>query len=172
MKLKTVAYTPRFIFVKVIEINSDTTMKKLWIVAFLTGLLGSCQTEQANTMKKTTAKDTAACNDACCSKEGEGGEKVIACKLTSPELQKRKATVLADLQKQVTKKKELDNGYEFTFAGSDEMIDKLTEFIKTERQCCDFFTFGLSIDGDLKETRLSITGPEGAKEFIETELEL
>jgi len=69
-------------------------------------------------------------------------------------------------------KKELENGYAFKFNGTDNMLDELTEFIKTERECCDFFTFNLSIGGDKKEIWLELTGPKEAKEFIKTEMEL
>lgn len=96
----------------------------------------------------------------------------ISCKLTTPELQQRKATVLESLRKQVLEKKELTGGYAFKFNGTDAMLDELTEFIKTERACCDFFTFNLSISGDKSEIWLEITGADGAKDFIKTELEL
>ncbi len=69
-------------------------------------------------------------------------------------------------------KKELKNGYSYKFPGSDKILDKLTEFIKTERECCDFFIFNLSISGDKREARLKITGKPGVKEFIKTELEM
>jgi hypothetical protein len=49
------------------------------------------------------------------------------------------------------------------------MIDELVEFIKTERACCDFFIFNLSISSK-SEAWLEITGPRGAKDFIKTEL--
>lgn len=42
----------------------------------------------------------------------------------------------------------MKNGYAYKFTGSDKMVDELTAFIKTERQCCDFFTFNLSVTGD------------------------
>jgi hypothetical protein len=80
--------------------------------------------------------------------------------------------VIASLRKKVLEKKELSNGYAFKFGGSDEMLDELTTFIKAERQCCDFFTFNLQISGDQSEVWLELTGAEGAKDFIRTELEL
>jgi hypothetical protein len=46
----------------------------------------------------------------------------------------------------------------------------LTEFIKSERQCCDFFDFAIRIKAGF--AWLDITGPKGAKEFITTEMEL
>ena len=49
-------------------------------------------------------------------------------------------------------------------------MDELADLIKTERASCDFFLFNLSISGDQSESWLQITGPDGAKEFITTEL--
>jgi hypothetical protein len=94
----------------------------------------------------------------------------LACELTGSELQKRKQTVIASLKEQMLEKKELDNGYAFKFTGSDKMVDDLAEFIKTERGCCNFFTFTLTVKGDKSETWLALTGPVGAKEFIVSEL--
>jgi hypothetical protein len=96
--------------------------------------------------------------------------KTISCKLTTPELQKRKLTVLAELKSLVLERKERSDGYSFRFEASDNMLDKLTEFIKTERACCDFFTYGLTIEENT--AWLSITGPPGAKDFIQDEMGL
>lgn len=95
----------------------------------------------------------------------------LSCKLTSSELRERKETVIASLKKQITEKKELKDGYAFKFAGTDKVIDELSEFVKTERECCDFFNFNIKINGDKSEAWLELTGEEGAKEFIESELE-
>jgi hypothetical protein len=109
-----------------------------------------------------------------CSEECTAGNnsKEVSCKLTSDELMQRKATVLESLKKQVLESKELTDGYAFKFPGTDAVVDELTEFIKTERSCCDFFVFGLSISGDKSEIWLNLTGPEGAKEMIKTEMGL
>lgn len=117
--------------------------------------------------KMDTNKNSSICTDECAA---DNMTTSLSCKLTTPELQKRKKTVLASLKNQVIEKKELQNGFAFKFTGSDEMIDELTEFIKTERECCGFFTFNLSIGGDKRESWLELTGAEGVKEFISTEL--
>gem|GEM_PF-953303 len=97
----------------------------------------------------------------------------LVCKLTSMELQERKQTILAALTWQVLEKKEIKNGFQYKFEGSDSTIDQLTEFIKTERQCCNFFNFSLAIAGSEDGfTWLTIAGPSGAKEFIKEELGL
>ena len=58
------------------------------------------------------------------------GDKPLSCKLTSPELRKRKETVIASLKKQVLERKELPNGYAYKFTDTDAVLDELTEFIK------------------------------------------
>lgn len=54
--------------------------------------------------------------------------------------------------------------------GSDQNLDRLIEFIKTERMCCDFFTFQITIKEN--SALLNITGPTGAKEFLKEEVDL
>jgi hypothetical protein len=130
-----------------------------------------------------SCKDT--CKDEACLKgtsspkittqEGviaKNSDQEISCKLTTAELQKRKETVLENLKKKILEKKELKDGYAFKFEGSDSTVDELTDFVKSERSCCNFFVFTLSFSGDGKETWLSLTGPEGAKEMISQELGL
>jgi hypothetical protein len=102
----------------------------------------------------------------------ENNNTALSCRLTTPELQKRKETVIASLKKQVLEKKELPDGYAFKFEGSDQLLDELTEFIKSERACCSFFTFGIIVNGDGKATWLNLTGPNGTKEMITSELGL
>ena len=99
-------------------------------------------------------------------------EQSLICKLTSKELQERKQTVLADLKKKVLSKKELEDGFQYSFTGTDEMLDQLALFIKTERQCCDFFDYQILVNGDGAQIELKITGPSGAKDFIKDELGL
>ncbi|TDS60171.1 hypothetical protein [Myroides indicus] len=94
----------------------------------------------------------------------------LSCKLTTPELQKRKETIIANLKNQIIEKKELEKGYAFKFAGTDKTLDELTEFIKTERECCSFFTFTISVSGDKSDAWLELTGNNGVKEFITSEL--
>lgn len=134
----------------------------------LTGLaLFSCQlkSKKMTTDKKTTS----IVSDNYKPKDKATGP---TCKLTTPELRQRKTTVIESLRKQVIQKNELANGYAFKFKGTDKMVDELTDFIKTERECCDFFTFTLSVKGDKSEIWLELTGAEGTRDFMKTELEL
>lgn len=133
-------------------------------------LLTMCNCSQ-NQSKKTAMNKPgeAVCSDDCTAGNPAGR---MSCKLTSPELQKRKETVIAGLKQQILDKRELPNGYAFKFTGADKVLDELTEFIKTERECCDFFTFAMSVSGDKSEAWLELTGADGVKEFIISELGL
>ncbi len=115
------------------------------------------------------SKKTITCSTDC---KTEDTSNELACKLTSPELQERKNTVLKSIKSQIIEKKEQVNGYAYKFQGTDKVLDELHEFIKTERECCDFFVFNLSIAGDKSEVWLELTGPEGSKDFIRAELGL
>ncbi len=94
----------------------------------------------------------------------------LVCKLTTPELQERKRTVIAELKATMLERKETESGVCYKFDGSDKMVDLLTSFIKTERLCCDFFTFNLSISDEKSFVWLELSGPEGTKDFIKSEV--
>jgi hypothetical protein len=96
----------------------------------------------------------------------------LSCKLTTPELQQRKKTVVAEVKRLLLEKTELPNGFRYKFDGSDTMMDLLNSFIKTERICCDFFVFNLTASSDTKFTWLELSGPEGVTDFIKYEIEL
>jgi hypothetical protein len=98
-------------------------------------------------------------------------ENQLSCKLTSPELRERKATVISTLNKLVVEKQEISNGFRYRFSGSDHVLDLLNDFIKTERLCCDFFTFSLTMSDHESPVWLELSGPDRAKEFITNELE-
>jgi hypothetical protein len=99
-------------------------------------------------------------------------EKVVACTLTTDELRKRKAEALANLKSKVIARKELPYGVEYAFNGANSLIDDVVSFIKTERQCCSFFTFQLTVEDVQSNILLSITGPDTAKQFLCSELDL
>lgn len=129
----------------------------------------SSKNQNDSYMTKNNEHKASSCGSGCQEQE-EHGSVQLSCQLTSVELQKRKTTVLANLKEKMLSKEEIENGYVFKFSGSDELLDELIEFVKTERTCCNFFKFNLSISGDKSETWLELTGPKGAKQFIVTEL--
>src|SRR5215510_12130459 len=144
-------YTPRFNFG--IQIQIKMKMVKIFGLFLLIAIsLASYQNANCNADHCKNTKLT--------SMNTIVKEKEIACKLTTPELQKRRESILASLKKQVFEKQELQDGYKYKFESTDSLIDELSSFIKTERQCCDFFSFSLLVSGDDGFTWLSITVPK------------
>jgi hypothetical protein len=137
-------------------------MKKILAACIAILVLQSCNGDKCNKEK---------CAAPGLSQKVVGDTTNISCKLTSAELQKRRESVLSLLKSKALEKKELPDGYSFKFENTDEMIDALTDFVKSERQCCDFFNFAINIrnDGTLW---FDLTGPKGAKEMISSELGL
>ena len=123
------------------------------------------------------------CVNSCCKKGSDsiaqtGGKTVvvsdtvnISCRLSSEETQKRKKNVLEVIKSKVREKKELKDGFSFRFDNSDQTISMLTDFIKSERQCCDFFNFTMVVKND-GSLWFDLTGPTVAKEMIVSELGL
>jgi hypothetical protein len=95
----------------------------------------------------------------------------LACRLTTPELQQRKKTVIKELKGLVLEKEEVANGYRYKFEGTDANLDLLNNFVKTERLCCPFFEFRVTVPGDSKHCWLELSGPNGVKDFIKTEID-
>jgi len=98
-------------------------------------------------------------------------KQAFTCKLSSPELQKRKSTVIAQLKSIIVEKMELTNGFSYKFKNTDATIGLLADFIKTERECCDFFNFNLFVSRD-QYILMDISGQPGIKDFIHNEIGL
>lgn len=94
----------------------------------------------------------------------------LTCKLSTPELQERKRTVIAELKILVKERKEERDAVLYKFESTDKNIDLVSSFIKTERLCCDFFQFRLDVESDSEFMWLQLSGPEGVKDFIREEI--
>ena len=102
---------------------------------------------------------------------GQHMNRQLACKLTTPALQTRRATVIADLKSVLINKQIIDDGLVFTFPSHDQVLVQLIDFIKSERVCCDFLSFKLTISADNADNAtLEITGPPGTQAFLEQEV--
>ncbi len=135
-------------------------MKKVILTSLLI-LIFSCRNNSEKKISTTASNDK--CTDSCCNKK-------LVCKLTSKEMQNRKQTVIDKLKNEMVEKKELEMGYAFKFNYNDSTIDELVSFIKTEKECCDFFTFNLSVGSEKNFAWLELTGPKGVKEFLKDEI--
>ena len=95
----------------------------------------------------------------------------IACDLTALEPAARAthmeaaAQLLSSAAAEVT---ELPAGYALRYRA--DQYEQVVQFIANERRCCPFFTFVLEVTPAQGPLWLRITGGEGVKEFIRSEL--
>lgn len=93
--------------------------------------------------------------------------KPIACDLNAipPDQRQGHISLTESLFAQVEEREALRDGYRFRFPAT--LLQTAAQFVSLERLCCPFFTFNLDVSEDRLWLRL--TGPEGAKELLETE---
>jgi hypothetical protein len=96
----------------------------------------------------------------------------LACNLSSPELRKRRETVIADLSTHIRSVQETADSYTYTLPITPQILVQVASFIETERQCCEFFSFRLLVPSGSENLFLEISGPPGTKEFLKSELGL
>ncbi len=148
-------------------------MRQICVLLFLALLiLAGCQTNHRNSSQHLPNMNKPQSYNRSTTHQAQNQAVDLSCSLTPTALQSRREVILQKMKDQLVVREKLQNGYAFKFLGDDETLDWLTEFIKTERSCCPFFVFGLSISGDKREIWLELTGPIGAKEMISSELQL
>jgi hypothetical protein len=67
-------------------------------------------------------------------------------------------------------RRESTEGFSFRFTAED--YSRIVEFIANERLCCPFFHFTLEVSPAQGPIWLHLTGPDGAKSFLQAELSL
>ena len=96
-------------------------------------------------------------------------ETALSCSLGEKDLRARRSEVLTKLWEAAREIEHLEKGFALQYEDKD--LDDLVEFIAFERKCCPFFSFTLDFQADSGPIWLAITGPDGAKELLEAELQ-
>ena len=96
----------------------------------------------------------------------------IACSLDAAGLAARRAGLLGELLRQASSRSDLADGVRFVFDASSEALALIAQAIDAERQCCQFLRFQLTVEPALGSFVLDLTGPAGAREFLEGLLEM
>jgi hypothetical protein len=78
--------------------------------------------------------------------------------------------VLQQMRQSVQEVKEVANGYAFRHPAEVSVLLLLAEFISLEGRCCPFLEFTLNVETEQGPAWLTLTGPEGVKEFLRAEL--
>ncbi|MCR6642527.1 MAG: hypothetical protein NVV82_26935 [Sporocytophaga sp.] len=95
----------------------------------------------------------------------------LVCSLTNVELNERKM-IIEKFKSLIHEKNEIENGMVFKFAGNDGNLEEIMNLVKLERKCCAFLTFDVKVQKDAYPLQLTISGPDGTKDFLIHELGL
>jgi hypothetical protein len=90
----------------------------------------------------------------------------IVCELTPETVRTRRARLLPSLAVRAERRDETDDGYRLTFPASSEMLRTISDTIDAERACCRWLCFQLTIPLDRGRIVLTLSGPDGAREFL------
>jgi hypothetical protein len=90
----------------------------------------------------------------------------VVCELTPEALKARRANLLGALVTRAESREEIDDGFRLTFAASSDMLRAVAETVDAERQCCRWLSFQLTVPPAGAPFVLTLTGPEGAREFL------
>ena len=94
----------------------------------------------------------------------------LACRLIGKELTERKAAIAAELLNHAESITELPAGHELRFAGTDEWVERVFEFVRLERQCCPFIRFEVGLSPNEGPVTLRLLGNPEVKRFIASEI--
>jgi hypothetical protein len=92
----------------------------------------------------------------------------LACELPQEAKAERKEENQETIWSGAQEQRELPDGFEFRFPGTDEWAGKLAEFVRFERKCCRFLLFELVFEQDEGPIWLRLRGGPGVKAFIES----
>ena len=106
--------------------------------------------------------------------DGKAQNKRLACNMLALNASERERH--KQLREQMSAKvkgmRELADGYEIRLSDESSTITTVAEWVTLERLCCPFFTFQMEITEQGKPLLLRLTGPEGVKLFLQSELGL
>jgi hypothetical protein len=91
----------------------------------------------------------------------------VACSLTDAAFRARRDAVQRDLFSGRRSWAPEPDGYRFRFPPDDVWLERITEFVLAERQCCPFLTFRVVVHAGETGVDLELSGPPGSRTFIE-----
>lgn len=90
--------------------------------------------------------------------------------MSGPDLAERRRGLARNVFRGALGLEDLEDGYGFVFPGDAGWAARLVEVIEAELACCPFLAFELHFEPGRGPVRFRVRGPEGAKEFVKTEL--
>lgn len=90
----------------------------------------------------------------------------VACTLSPAALKARRENLLNALLHRADERRELPDGYRLRFAAEGDILSVIARTVDTERQCCRFLRFTVTVEPDDGPIALDLTGPAGTREFL------
>jgi hypothetical protein len=90
----------------------------------------------------------------------------IACTLTPEELRHGRDALLPGIIARADAHERVADGFRFRFTPVDGLIPALAAMIDSERRCCRFLEFVLTVEAGEGPVWLAVTGPPGTAEFL------
>jgi uncharacterized phage protein gp47/JayE len=87
-----------------------------------------------------------------------------------PEMRSAHARLTRAITQAIEEKKELPDGYAFRLAPGKISAEQLAQWIDLEKKCCPFFGFEIHWEKENGPLSLHLTGNDGVKALIESEL--
>jgi len=96
---------------------------------------------------------------------------LMVCKLTGPELQKRKQGLQTDIFGKIKNLRELVDGYAFEFASNADLEITIADYLLAERKCCPFLKFSYIIHPFDQGMELHVAGSPEIKSTLSAMLQ-
>ena len=90
----------------------------------------------------------------------------IACTLSPEALRTRRDGLLADLLRRAEHHEFKDEGLRLRFSPDDDTLATIARAVDSERRCCRFLHFGITVEPDGGPISLELSGPAGTREFL------
>ena len=101
----------------------------------------------------------------------DSGTPALACDLSvfTPQQRQQHEQDCSNLFHQASRIRDLPRGLKLQLPNEPATLSLATTFVTHEAQCCPFLDFNLHWEPPYGHLELSITGPEGSKEFVKEE---
>lgn len=94
----------------------------------------------------------------------------IVCTLTPAAREARRQGLLRDLVRRADAREETPQGQRLRFRPAEDTLAAIARVVDAERQCCRFLRFEITVEPGEGPMWLELSGPPGAREFIEAML--
>jgi hypothetical protein len=92
----------------------------------------------------------------------------VACTLTPSELAARRGGLLPGLAARAAFSAPVEGGRSWRFDRAPGLLADIAAVVEAEHGCCRFLRFALAVEPGDGPVALTVTGPEGTAEFLES----